>query len=163
MTNTDTEPFIRALREVRMPSFEREAMRHTLIAYAQTYQPRPAAFAFFMRHGVAYSALALVLVAGTTAVTAHDALPGNPLYGVKTAVTDRIALATAPDDAARLDIELGQIERALVDEERALAQEEALRDEPTLSPQPTDDGAEGELRDLERELNDLERDAVPTG
>lgn len=164
MTMHDDEQLLNSLRSVRMPPADREALRHVLAAYARTYRPQPAAFAFFLRHAAAFSALVLLLLAaGVTAVTAHDALPGNPLYALRASVEDRVVLALASDDDARLDAELRQIERALTDEQRALDAESVLDEEPAATPAEVrfSDDAEREVRQLEEELRDIEGDDVP--
>ena len=64
--------------------------------------------------------LALTLGSGGAALTAQGALPGDPLYPVKTA-TESVGLALAGSEPAQLDARLWLTERRLQEAEAALA------------------------------------------
>jgi hypothetical protein len=88
------------------------------------HSPRPAgAWTLFMRHAAVYSAAALLAMAGSTTVLAQQSLPGDLLYPMKLRVNDRVAVAIAGDEDARVDTELKQLDRIIGEESLAADQQ----------------------------------------
>ena len=102
-------------------------MRHRLQAFASSYvAPQPNAwrslFSFVSHHAMVSAVVFLVFTGATLSALAENALPGNPLYGIKTEVNDRIQTALTFDDESRLNLELQQIDRSLSEETQAADQ-----------------------------------------
>lgn len=132
------------LAQESMNPDRKEELRHILKVYAHSYIPGPSVWAMFARHGVAYAALALLLMAGGTTAVAQRSGPEDLLYSMRLAVNDRIAVAVSGDEDAKLEKELEQMERMIDDEEDAL-EDEAIEQE------------DEDFRELEEELSDEEK------
>ncbi len=121
MTDKHEQLLIEASRITLRPE-EREAIRRQLTALTVSYIPRPAAgiWGFVTRHALSSLAIAAVVLAGGTTAFANGSKPGDLLYPVRTGVNDRVAVALTFSDDAKMDVELGQIDRELNDEDAAM-------------------------------------------
>lgn len=115
------EQFTRDLHTVSLTAEEQKLMRDNLRAMAALNPAPSGVWKFFTRHVVAFSAAAFVLLAGTTAGAAQNALPGDFLYPVRVGINERVALVVAGGEDARMNRELEQLERALEEEELVAA------------------------------------------
>lgn len=165
MTN-DTEQFMKHIQEIRMAPDETQAMRRNLEAYARAHPVRSGWSGILLRHAFSYALAAAVLLAGGTSVLAQRSLPGDTLYPLKIAINDRVSVAVAGDEDARLEKELEQMSRDLSDEELVADEmfsdddeEERTEDgdviENTL---PFDEELDDEFQEVEQELQSVSED-----
>jgi hypothetical protein len=149
---TTPEDHLAHVRRIAMTDDERSMLRARLYAYAIANPPSPsvplAAWHWVLRHGALTVGLAALLIVGGTGVSAHGTRPGDLLYGFRLSVNDRVETAFALGEEARIDAELGQIQRLLDDEE---TRRETELGAVLLTAEDRSDG------DLERELRELER------
>lgn len=139
-----------------MTDSERTLVRSKLFAYTQLHTPVRSvpmrAWQWVGRHSVLALGLVAVVLAGGTGVSANLAQPGDPLYGVRLTINDRVETALAFDDEAQIDVQMSQMQR-MIDAEEALGDEE-LNDAELNS---YDEDLEQELSDLENEISDEDR------
>jgi len=118
---TTPEHFISELKRIILTSDERSAMREKLHTYSSSHIPMQGLFTqtvqWFARHSIVALASAVILVGGVASVSANFAQPGDALYGFRTEVNDRVRVALAFDDDAKLDIEIQQMQRMIEDED----------------------------------------------
>lgn len=100
--------------------------------------------------------LVILLFVGGTSVASAEAQPGDKLYGVKRQV-ERLQLLTAPDDEARLRLEINFAERRL--EEARIVEEKRLRTQ-LSAPSQNSVPYTGEV-DLEAFINDPHSESEP--
>jgi hypothetical protein len=119
---------------IRLTADEKRAMRAQIFgAPVQAPVPSkvvvtrsPYVFAFTHRWMTALAALVLVVFAGgSTAFAAQGALPGQPLYGLKTQVLEPVAVALATTPAAKAAVHVA-IAQTRVEEAETLAQNGTL-------------------------------------
>lgn len=123
MNSQSPEQLLKAAAGTAMDPAERQTLRHLLETYTQTYRPPRNAWALFARHAVAYSVALLVLCAGTATGFAQQSLPGDFLYPVRLAFNDRVVIAVAGDEDARMGTELSLMEQELDEEELVAARD----------------------------------------
>lgn len=149
------EQLTNAFKDIRLSSSEKETARRSLRAYMTLHPPRPAgAWQFFMRHAAVYSAAVLLVMAGSTTVLAQQSLPGDLLYPMKRGVNDRVAVAIAGDEDARLDVELQQLDRVV--------EEESLAADRQLGQQRSDEAEQEQEEDIRGALSSDDRLASPS-
>lgn len=101
---------------------ERRALRAQFDEMLQRH-PLPArSTSFFFKHYLAVGTITLLLVVGTGATYAENALPGDFLYPIKIHVNEKILEATALSEAAEAKVKIVFVERRL--EEASLATDE---------------------------------------
>lgn len=159
MNEPDTQ-LTRGLSELRMTSHERDALRQRLNAFALANPARAGAAAFLVRHAMAVSAAAFLLMAGTATAIADRSGPDDFLYPVRRALTEPVTIALSGDADARLEKELELLGRSIDEEEMSI--EIALADLETAA--DSDVAASGDVRtdDAAEELDaswDAELDA----
>lgn len=155
---TMPEQQLHNLRDITLTTSEREVLRHKLHAFAIANAPRIPyglrTWRWAVRHGAFALGLALLFVAGGTGVSAERSLPGDFLYGFRVSVNERVEAALAFNDDAQVDVEMGQIQRMLDDEDEVRDEEltalafEAAQD----TDEDFEDEFDRELREIEREL-----------
>jgi hypothetical protein len=115
---------------MRLSSDEKRSMRAALSHVMGTESPVVivrSPYVFFSHTWVrTLAAFVLVVFAGgSTAFAAKGALPGEPLYGFKTAVLEPIQVALAPTPAAKAQVHAG-LAQARIEEAEVLAEKGAL-------------------------------------
>jgi hypothetical protein len=128
-----TQKFIRQLRSITLSDEERASLRAALIdkmSGSSEAQPIPSPWTqFFYARSVQVAFLSFVIVVGYgSAVTlaAENALPGDPLYPVKTRITEPIARLVTPKTlTAQAGFETGLLNERLKEAE-ALDSEKKL-------------------------------------
>lgn len=154
-----------------MTQAERDLMRQKLKGFISTHEYHPSywlgAWSFVSSHAVASIAIAAFLLAGGTSALAHNAIPGDMLYPIKSQFNDRIRAAVIITDDGKIDFEIKQIGRSLDHEDRVMDSllMEIGEDEDggngnngrhrIETPEPDKDN---NLEDEEREFNRLEQD-----
>ena len=93
---------------IRLTDTEKAAMRANVFGAPSPVRPVRSPFVFISTHRVmvALTSLVLVVFAGTSTVyAAQGALPGAPLYGLKTNVLEpiEVALASTPAEKAKVE------------------------------------------------------------
>lgn len=152
-----TEKLKGGLETITLSPVEHAAIRNKLTAFMRASPERHVVHAFVFRHATAFAVAVVALLAGATTLQARQSLPGDLLYPVRLAVTDRFSVAVAGDEDARMDRELEQMER-IMDEEAMVASEElaalALDNEADVTAAENGDDYDA---DLEAEFRALER------
>lgn len=166
MTHDPIEQLMTAARNARLASEERSAIRRILVGVTHMHPPRPRWSPFLTRHVVRSAFAALVLLMGGTTVLAQRSLPGDPLYSLKTEVTERVAVAVAGGENARIQKELDQISRALNEEDIVATQElereiEGIEDDLDTDQESTDEPTSLQFNDnLDSDLNNMQQELV---
>ena len=156
------EQFLSSIKDsVSMTQAERDLMRQKLKGFTTIYEYHSSSWlrvwSFVSNHAVASVAVVVFLLAGGTSTLAHNAIPGDMLYPIKSQFNDRVRAAVIVTDDGKMDFELKQLGRDLDDEERVMDDlvleiNEAEEDE---TPEALE---ELDLEDEEYELNQLEHD-----
>ena len=147
--------------ELALSSTEREEMRAYLTALPTTPRTTPATavpspfFILFTQQRTAYAFVAILLVVfgtGSVSAAAKDALPGEPLYGVKTSLNERFERATAVTSSAKAGVEIRHAE-------------ERLREIELLAASGKDDEVASAVFEAEMHINDARArvDALAAG
>jgi hypothetical protein len=131
MTNKLYEQLNRETEHVRLTPAEKQAMRAAIFGAPSPLlvaAPRRRSPYMFMSSGWvrALAALIIIATAGTgTAFASEGALPGQPLYAIKTNVVEPVKLALATSAAAKAAVQ-AQLAQERVAEAEALAQRGTL-------------------------------------
>lgn len=156
MNDLHNENQLLHLRTVSMDAQEKDAVYARVRGFVAANPARPARrwYGWFVRHAAASVGIAAAVLATGTGVFAHYSAPDDLLYPVKLTVNDRIEVALAGDEDARIDKELEQMDR-MFREEESLFTRESDGAEAEQDVQPASDEDENEDEDEDRPSREL--------